>query len=263
MKLSIIIPVYNEEKTVAEIIKKVFASPIKLEKEVIVVNDGSTDDSLAKIKRFKRKNLKVISHKKNQGKGMAIRTGLKKVTGQIVLIQDADLELNPRDYPALLGPILTGKAKVVYGTRWAKRGNRRPGVFYLGNLFLTGLTNFLYKTDLSDMYCGYKVFKTEVLKNISLACRRFEFCPEVTAKLTQKDIKIVEVPIRYQPRNIFFAGKKLKWYDGGVAAVTLLKYRFNWEKILTVSFVVWGFWVFGDFFFWLFKERIWPLWQKL
>jgi len=236
MKISIIIPVYNEEKTIGKILGKVLASPI--EKEVIVVDDGSTDGTGDFLRKLKRKNVKVIFHSQNQGKGNAIRTGLKHVKGRIVLIQDADLEYDPSDYPNLIKPIEQGKAKVVYGSRWLEKKKFKPSVFYLGTQFLTWVTNLLYGTKITDESCGYKVFETKLLKSLSLKSKGFEFCPEVTAKIARKGIQIIEVPITYTPRSIG-EGKKIKWRDGIVALFTLLKYRLDWAKIGLPFFLLW------------------------
>jgi len=235
MKTSIIIPVYNEEKTIDRILKKVLASPIN--KEVIVVNDGSTDKTLKILGKYK-KEITYASHHKNRGKGSAIRTGLKHASGEIVLIQDADLEYDPSDYPALIRPIEQGKAKVVYGSRWLGKRKVKPSVFYLGTQFLTWATNFLYGTKITDESCGYKVFRYKVLNSLKFKSKGFEFCPEVTAKIAKKGIKIVEVPIKYTPRSIS-EGKKIKWRDGIIALFTLIRFRFNWHKIGIPLFLLW------------------------
>jgi glycosyltransferase involved in cell wall biosynthesis len=232
MKLSIIVPVYNEEKTIQEILRRirdVKLSP-SLSKEIIVVDDGSTDST----KRILRKTSGVIRlrHKTNKGKGTAIRTGIKKSRGEIILIQDADLEYNPADYPRLIEPILEGKAKVVYGTRlkdyplrlFGKK--RTPHVtHYLGNKFLTFITNVLYRNELSDMETCYKVFAREVVDKINLKAKRFDFEPEITAKVLKRKYRIDEVPIKVKPRG-YREGKKITWKDGLVAVWALIKYRF-------------------------------------
>ena len=235
MKTSIIIPVYNEERTIERILKKVLASPI--EKEVIVVNDGSTDKTLEILGKYK-KEITYVSHQKNLGKGRAISTGLKYVSGEIVLIQDADLEYDPSEYQNLIKPILEKKAKVVYGSRWLRKKKFKPSVFYFGTQFLTWVTNLLYGTEITDESCGYKVFDTKLLKSLKLESKRFEFCPEVTAKLAKKGVQIIEVPIKYTPRSIN-EGKKIKWRDGIMALFTLLRYRFAWEKVGISLFLLW------------------------
>ena len=228
-KLSIIIPVYNEEKSIRKILSKVFASKIPLEKEVICIDDGSSDrtaDVLRKAKSI-NKDIKLAMHKKNQGKGAAIRTGIKKATGDIIIIQDADLEYDPNDYAALVRPIIEGKALVVYGSRRLNKKNRQhSGVsFFMGGVGLTVMTNLLYGTGITDEPTCYKVFRADILKGIKLECKRFEFCPEVTAKVAKKKIRIYEVPISYYPRTSR-QGKKIKWKDGFEAAWTLVKHRF-------------------------------------
>ncbi|MEM4259851.1 MAG: glycosyltransferase family 2 protein [Candidatus Woesearchaeota archaeon] len=223
--LSIIVPVYNEEKTIMKILQKIFAAKIPLKKEIICVDDGSKDNTVNILKKVK--GIKLIVHKKNQGKGMALRTGIKKATGQIILIQDADLEYDPNDYAALIRPIIQGKAEVVYGSRRLNSKNKQHAglSFFIGGVGLTMLTNLLYNTRITDEPTCYKVFRSDILKRIPLTCKRFEFCPEVTAKVAKKGVKIFEVPIKYYPRSKK-QGKKIKWYDGFEAIWTLLKYRF-------------------------------------
>jgi glycosyltransferase involved in cell wall biosynthesis len=237
MKLSIIIPVYNEEKTIEElisIVKKVDTKDIQ--KEIIAVDDGSKDNTLNILKKVK--DIKLIVHKKNSGKGAATRTGIKHSTGDIIIIQDADLEYDPNDYYKLIKPIIDGKTKVVYGSRFLSNTQKERNInflrikhkkayslAYLGGRFLTHLANFLYRGNITDEPTCYKVFKADVLKNITLRCKRFEFCPEVTAKVLKKGYKIFEIPIPYNPRS-FEEGKKINWKDGLEAIWTLIKYRF-------------------------------------
>jgi len=227
MKLSILIPVYNEEKTIKKIIdivKKVRLS--KVEKEIVVVDDGSKDKTLEVLKKIK--GIKLIGHKKNSGKGAAIRTAIKHATGDIILIQDADLEYDPNDYSALIKPIIEGKAKVVYGSRRLKKENKQHSgfSFYLGGIGLTMIANLIYPNlHITDEPTCYKVFRADIIKGMKLKCKRFEFCPEVTAKVARRGIKIHEVPISYHPRTAK-EGKKIKWKDGVEAVWTLLKYRF-------------------------------------
>jgi dolichol-phosphate mannosyltransferase len=239
MKLSIIIPVYNEEKTVEELIQKVKAVklPRKFQKEIVVVDDGSDDNTKLILNRvhndWKKSSgqLKIFMHKKNLGKGAAVRDGIKKASGDILIIQDADLEYDPNDYNKLLKPILNNKAQVVYGSRLANYplkfsgAKRTPFVsHYLGNKFLTVMTNLLYGSNLTDMETCYKVFKKEVLKGIEIDSDRFEFEPEITAKILKKGIKIIEVKISIKPRG-YEEGKKISWKDGFGALLTLIKYR--------------------------------------
>lgn len=224
MKLSIIMPAYNEKTTVSEIIEKI--KKVKIEKEIIIIDDGSTDGTREILKKKEKENhsLKIIYHPQNMGKGAAIRTGLKYVTGDLVIIQDADLEYEPEEYHQLIKPIIEGKADVVYGSRFL--GLHRVFMFwhYLGNKLLNGITNLLYNTDLTDMETGYKVFKTEVIKNIKIKSNRFNFEPEVTAKVLKQKYRVYEVPISYYGRG-YEEGKKVSWKDGIVALYSLIKYR--------------------------------------
>lgn len=229
MKLSIIIPVYNESNTLEEILARVRAVELDgIEKEIIAVDDGSTDGSRRILKEQDAldDSLDVYFHPRNRGKGAAIRTALAHVTGDVVLIQDADLEYDPREYSDLLKPIREGRADVVYGSRFLG-GPRKAMLFWhmIGNKVLTLVTNLLYDTILSDMETCYKVFRTEVIKPIKLRSRGFEFEPEITAKILKRGIRIYEVPISYTGRE-YHEGKKITWQDGIVAFWTLLKYRF-------------------------------------
>jgi len=225
MLLSVIIPVYNERDTILKILEKV--KSVKIDKEIIIVDDFSTDGTREILESLKGKDekLKIIFQKKHVGKGFAIRTALKFVEGEIVLIQDADLEYDPNEYPKLIEPILEGKAKVVYGSRVLKKNPKASIIFYIGGRFLSFLTNLLYGTNITDEPTGYKVFSTDVLKSIDLKCLGFEFCPEVTAKVAKKGYKIYEVPINYNPRSIK-EGKKIRFKDALKAVFTLIKYRF-------------------------------------
>jgi len=199
-----------------------------IKKEIIVVDDFSTDDTRKILLGLKGSNLKIFFHQKNQGKGTAIRTGLKHVTGDIILIQDADLEYNPSEYGKLLRPIIEDNKNVVYGTRLeyikhnVKNMNR---LHFIGNLFLTYITNLFYNTNITDMETGYKVFRKEVIDKIKLKAKRFDFEPEITAKILKKGYKICEVPITFKARK-FDEGKKITWRDGIKALFYLIKYRF-------------------------------------
>lgn len=228
MKLSIIIPVYNEKNTILEIIKKIEAVDLILlncQKEIIIVDDYSSDGTREKLSLLKNK-YKIIYQNKNYGKGFAIKTGAKEATGEIILIQDADLEYNPEDYLELIKPIITGKAKVVYGSRNLNHNNNKAGLFYyLGGRFLSVVANMLYGLKITDEPTGYKVFRSDIFKNINIVSHGFDFCPEITAKIAKIGINIYEIPIRYSPRTVK-NGKKINWRDGFVAIWTLVKYKF-------------------------------------
>lgn len=223
MKLSILIPIYNEHTTVLEILQRVRAVPF--EKEIIAVDDGSTDGTRELLPQVEREGVTVLYHPYNQGKGAAVRTALARVTGDIVVIQDADLEYDPRDYAQLVRPIMEGRARVVYGSRFL--GPRMAMFFWhmLANKLLTLMTNILYDAILSDMETGYKAFRADVIKSIPLRSRRFDFEPEVTAKVLKRGTRIFEVPISYFGRE-YREGKKIGLKDAFVAVWTLLKYRF-------------------------------------
>ena len=225
MKLSIVVPVYNEVGNIREILKRVRAT--KAAHEIIVVDDGSQDGSRKLLAGLDgRQGIRVIMHEHNQGKGAAVRTGIAAAHGDVILIQDADLEYNPRDYPALLRPIRDGVADVVYGSRFLG-GPRRAVMFWhmIANQLLTLMTNVLYNTILTDMETGYKVFRREVAEGMKLRARGFEFEPEFTAKILKRHYRIFEVPITFNPRD-YSQGKKIKLQDAFVAVWTLLKYRF-------------------------------------
>lgn len=225
MNLSVIIPVYNEVKNINEIVKRVLAT--KLAKEIVIVDDGSQDGTRDLLQKLDgRKKVRVILHEKNQGKGAAVVTGLKAATGDVLLIQDADLEYDPRDYPALLKPIQEGLADVVYGSRFLGAA-RRVTMFWhqLANQLLTLMTNILYDSILTDMETGYKVFRREVVQDIHIRAKRFNFEPEFTAKILKRKYRIFEVPITFNPRD-YSEGKKIKLHDAFEAVWALLKYRF-------------------------------------
>lgn len=199
-----------------------------LKKEIIIVDDFSVDNTRSILKNLKRKNIKKLCHKKNLGKGFAIRTGLKHATGDIILIQDADLEYNPQEYNNLLKPILEDNRNVVYGTRLEYIKNNVKNMnklHFIGNIFLTYFTNLLYNAKITDMETGYKIFRKEVINKIKLKAKRFDFEPEITAKILKKGYKIYEVPITFKARE-FDEGKKITWIDGIKALFYLIKYRF-------------------------------------
>ena len=223
--VSVIVPVYNEVAHVDELLQAIHASPVK--KEIIIVDDGSTDGTREKLQAMPLADVNdvtVVFHAKNCGKGAAIRTALQYARGEYVLIQDSDLEYDPQDYPALLRPLEQNQANAVYGVRpdRPERGLR----FFLGAKLLTHLTNLLYGAGIHDEATCYKVFRRSLIAQIPLECRRFEFCPEVTAKLCRMDEKIAEVPIAYTPRSAG-EGKKIRHADGWLAIWTLLRHRFT------------------------------------
>jgi glycosyltransferase involved in cell wall biosynthesis len=225
MNLSVVIPVYNEVDNIVEILKRVQA--LKLANEIIVVDDGSTDGTRDVLKKLDgKKKVRVILHECNQGKGGAVMTGLRAAQGDLLLIQDADLEYDPRDYPELLKPIKEGMADVVYGSRFLG-GPRRVAMFWhmIANKMLTAMTNILYDTILTDMETGYKVFRRGVIDGMTIHAKRFDFEPEFTAKVLKRQYRIFEVPITFNPRD-YSQGKKIKLRDAFEAVWTLLKYRF-------------------------------------
>ena len=225
-KISVIVPVYNEKKTIKTLLERVKAVALPLEKEIIVVDDGSGDGSTEILKNVD--GIRLIHHTKNKGKGAAVKTGLSHATGDIIIIQDGDLEYDPQDYKELIKPILENKAKVVYGSRMLNKKNKNHSStsFYLGGITLSFLTNILYSSHITDEPTCYKTFRADIIKTIALESDGFEFCPEVTAKILKKGIKIYEVPIAYNPRSVK-DGKKLNWKDGWRAIFTLLKHRFK------------------------------------
>ena len=225
MNLTVVIPVYNEVENIGEIIKRVQST--QLAQEIIVVDDGSKDCTRDALQNFATpKKVRVIMHERNQGKGAAVVTGLRAAEGDILLIQDADLEYNPRDYPTLLQPIEEGLADVVYGSRFLGAPHRVTMFWHMvANRLLTFMTNILYNTILTDMETGYKVFRREVIDGMNIRAKRFDFEPEFTAKVLKRKYRIFEVPISFNPRD-YSQGKKIKLRDAFEAVWTLLKYRF-------------------------------------
>jgi len=224
VKLSVIMPVYNERATVEATLRRVRA--VDLDKEVIAVDDGSTDGSGEMLDRMRQEGVIVIHQPQNMGKGMAIRAALPQVSGEIVIIQDADGEYEPQEYPSLIQPIVEGRTAVVYGSRFRGSivGMRWPNV--LINRILAWMANVLFGARITDEATCYKVFRADVLKSLPLRCTGFEFCPEITARLLKRGYRIVEVPITYRARSVE-EGKKINWRDGVRAIWTLLKYRFT------------------------------------
>jgi len=242
MKLSVIMPVYNERGTIAEILRRVRAvrlrvpvgygpengSVVEFEREIVIVDDGSTDSTREFLRTLEGEpDVVVVLHERNQGKGAAVRTGLQRASGDVMVIQDADLEYDPRDYPALLKPIVEGRSQVVYGSRF--RGGPTKTMFFwhmVGNTFLTLVTNMLYNTILSDMETGYKVLTRQVALQLDLRSQGWGFDPEITAKILKRGHRIYEVPISYTGRE-FEEGKKISWRDGLTVLWTLLKCRLS------------------------------------
>jgi len=225
MKLSVVIPVYNEMRTIEEIINRV--QNVSIQKEIILVDDCSTDGTREYLEKLTNDNIKVIFHDHNQGKGAALQTGFRNVTGDIVVIQDADLEYNPAEYHLLLKPILDNRADVVYGSRFLTGSERRVLFFWhsMGNKFLTFLSNMITDLNLSDMETCYKMFRAEVLNNITIEQKGFGFEPEFTVKVAKAKYRIYEVGISYSGRD-YSEGKKINWKDGIMVPWCLLKYRF-------------------------------------
>jgi len=227
MKLSIIIPIYNEKDTILEILKKVQAANINgIEKEIIIVDDFSNDGTKEILKTVENPLIKIFYQQANMGKGKAVQIGFNNLSGDIVLIQDADLEYDPNDYINLINPILNGDYEVVYGSRLLKKENRHGHIkYFIGGIFITLITNLLYNSHLTDEPTGYKVFKNNIIKSIQIKSNGFEWEPEITAKILKKGIKIKEVPINYYPRTRS-QGKHIRIKDGLLAIWVLIKNRF-------------------------------------
>tara|TARA_B110000503_G_scaffold131715_1_gene206734 strand:+ start:825 stop:1526 length:702 start_codon:yes stop_codon:yes gene_type:complete len=233
MKLSIIIPCYNEEKTIQEVINRIFLHSKVKKKEIIIVDDGSTDGTKKILNKIRNKSIKVFFHKKNYGKGKAIKTALKHITGQIVIIQDADLEYHPKDYKKLIKPIVGGKCLVTYGSRVLSNKSRyslKNGFHSIFRIFmnhlLTIFSNLLNSQTLTDAHTCYKVFNVKILEKFTLEHNDFSFCPELTTKISRQKIKIKELPIYYKGRD-YDEGKKIRFRDGIIALYTILKFRFK------------------------------------
>ncbi|MEI7478919.1 MAG: glycosyltransferase family 2 protein [Actinomycetes bacterium] len=224
--LTVLMPVFNEQATLAEIIRRVRQVDVGLTLELIIVDDGSSDGTNKILRTLEDSTVRVIAHQKNQGKGAALRTGLAHANGDIVVIQDADLEYEPDDWPALLAPILKGKASVVYGSRFTGQRKDMLPLHWAGNRLLSLVTNVLYSSTLSDMETCYKAFDRRVLKDLTVVSNRFDFEPEITAKVLRRGYRIYEVPISYAGRE-FDEGKKITWRDGVGALKALVKFRFT------------------------------------
>jgi glycosyltransferase involved in cell wall biosynthesis len=223
LKISVVIPVYNERNTVKEILRQI--QEVQLEKEIIVVDDYSTDGTREALKEMKGDNLKILYHEKNRGKGAALKTAFQEVKGDIVIIQDADLEYNPQEYHKLIQPILAGKADAVYGSRFLS-GPHRVLFFwhYVGNKLLTTLSNMFTNLNLTDMETCYKAFHSSLLERIEINSERFGFEPEITAKLAKLNCRIYEIPISYSGRD-YSEGKKINWKDGIAAVFWIIRYN--------------------------------------
>jgi dolichol-phosphate mannosyltransferase len=227
MKVSILIPVYNEALTLPLVVQRVLSAPLPAgcEKEIVIIDDGSTDGTAELLDQYNDSPLVVVHHSiVNFGKGAALRIGIARSTGDVILVQDGDLEYDPNDYPKILEPIVEGRAKVVYGSRFLQGVRGMKWANWTANKMLTFAANVLYGAAITDEATAYKAFTREVIDAVKLTCVRFEFCPEVTAKVRRLGFEIHEVPISYNPRGIL-EGKKIRWQDGVEAMWTLFKYR--------------------------------------
>ena len=224
--LSVIMPVFNERSTIAEIVRRVRAADVPLVLDVVVVDDGSSDGTAQILAALTDSTVRVVRHERNRGKGAAVRTGIERAKGELVIIQDADLEYDPDDWPSLLEPILKGKAHVVYGSRFTGARKNMLLLHWIGNRFLSLVTNLLYATTLSDMETCYKVFDRRVLDGMEIVSNRFDFEAEITAKVLRHGYRIYEVPISYAGREPE-EGKKITWRDGFGALKALLRFRFG------------------------------------
>ncbi len=226
-KLSVIVPVYNESSTILEIINRVRNVNIGFEKEIIVIDGNSNDGTREKLKQEELKpDTKIIYETKRKGKGAAVKKGLEIITGDIIIIQDADLEVNPEEYPALLKYIISNEYEVVFGSRFLKKESRLRFMSLIANKIIVFITNLLYNVSMTDVLTCHKVFKKSVLENIKLKCNGFDFDTEIVLKILKKGIKIREIPIKYSPRTLG-EGKKIRWKDGFISIWTLIKYRFS------------------------------------
>jgi glycosyltransferase involved in cell wall biosynthesis len=223
MLLSVVMPVYNERNTIAEIIRRVQA--IDIPKEIIIIDDGSTDGTRQDLSRLRSENIQIFYHDVNKGKGAALRTGFQRIRGDVVVVQDSDLEYDPQDYAKLLEPLLDGRADAVFGSRFLG-GTHRVLFFwhYVANKLLSLFSNMLTNLNLSDMETGYKAFRADVIKNLRLKADRFGFEPEVTTKLAKQKYRIYEVPISYSGRD-YTEGKKITWRDGAAALYYIIRFR--------------------------------------
>jgi len=227
-KLSVIVPIYNERNTVVEVLRRMRAVdlPDGIEREIIVVDDGSTDGTREVLRQLADSTVRIVMHDVNRGKGAALRTGFTHATGEYVLVQDADLEYDPEDWPKLLNPVLRGRARVVYGSRFTGERRNMLLLHWIGNRFLSMTTNVLFNTTLSDMETCYKLIDRELVEEMNLQANRFDIEAEISAKILKRGVRIYEVPISYSGRE-FDEGKKITWRDGFSALYTLIKYRFT------------------------------------
>ncbi len=227
-KLSVVVPVFNERNTVVEILRRMRAVelPDGIESEIIVVDDGSSDGTRDVLRQLGDSTVRIVMHDRNRGKGAALRTGFAHATGEYVLVQDADLEYDPEDWPKLLAPVVRGRARVVYGSRFTGERRNMLLLHWIGNRFLSLVTNVLFNTTLSDMETCYKLIDRSLIEELQLKSNRFDIEPEISAKILKRGIRIYEVPISYSGRE-FEEGKKITWRDGFAALWTLVKFRFR------------------------------------